>query len=484
MFTAAMRAKPQPTLLVADDTDVTRATIVHSLEAGGLYATAFESGDALLAALPDSALVCVLDLRMHGKDGLACLREIRQRSPHTQVVLLTGVDDARTAVTALKAGAFDYLTKPFNPTELLRTVNRALQVARAARESTELRQCLSAQGAPIEFTGRSAALAHVRHMIDLVGPTEETVLLTGESGTGKTMVARAIHAASPRASGPFISVSCPSLPRDLLESEMFGHEKGAFSGAVQRRLGRVELAAGGTLFLDEIAELPIELQSKLLTFLQERTFYRVGGESPLQADVRIVAATHQNLPRLCREGRFREDLFYRLNVVPIVLPPLRARPEDIEPLATHFLADFARRNHLPQLQLTADAITTLLRHVWPGNIRELENTLARLATLKRHSTTLDAADVTAGLLPPLETVPATTAFPVSSEGISPASLAGRTFEEIEQLALTQTLAACGQNRARAARMLGLSEKTVYNMLRRHATAQPETAPRFQPALAG
>jgi len=471
-----MRAKPQPTLLVADDTDVTRATIVHSLEAGGLYATAFESGDALLAAWPDSALVCVLDLRMRGKDGIECLREIRQRSPHTQVVLLTGVDDARTAVSALKAGAFDYLTKPFNPAELLRTVNRALQVARSARESTELRQCLDAQVGAVEFAGRSAALAHIRHMINLVGPTEETILLNGESGTGKTLVARALHAASRRAAGPFISVSCPSLPRDLLESEMFGHEKGAFSGAVQRRLGRVELAAGGTLFLDEIAELPIELQAKLLTFLQERTFYRIGGESPLQADVRIIAATHQHLPRLCREGRFREDLYYRLNVVPIILPPLRERTDDIEPLATRFLADFARRNHLPELQLNAAAIAALLRHTWPGNIRELENTLARLATLKRDSTTLDATDVAAALRPTIDTITAPTEFPASAAALSPASLAGRTFEEIERLALTQTLAACGQNRAKAARMLGLSEKTVYNMLRRHAAAMAEAEP--------
>lgn len=466
-----MPSKTSPTLLVADDNDLTREVVVHTLEAGGLYATAYTSGEELLAAWPDSALVCVLDLRMKDIDGIECLREIRRRSPHVQVVLLTGVDDARTAVTALKAGAFDYLTKPFQTAELLRAVNRALQVARTARESSELRQCLDSQGAPAELIGRSTALEHIRQLIELVAPTEESVLLTGESGTGKTIAARVLHAASRRAAGPFISVSCPSLPRDLLESEMFGHEKGAFSGAIQRRLGRVELAAGGTLFLDEIAELPVELQSKLLTFLQERTFYRIGGETPLQADVRIIAATHQSLPRLCREGRFREDLFYRLNVVPIELPPLRARPDDIEPLATRFLAEFSRRNHLPPLQLTSASMAALEQHPWPGNIRELENTLARIATLKRHTAKLDAPDLLALLPPKTPDAPAlaepSKKAPATGVGSGP-PFAGQTMAEIERRALEETLTACGQNRARAARMLGLSEKTVYNMIRRHS----------------
>ena len=432
------------------------------LRNAGFGNAGFATGSALLEALTDDTPVCLLDLRMPGRGGFDCLEEIKRRFPRTEVIMLTGVNDAREAVRAVKAGAFDYITKPFKPDDLIRAVTRAVQLARAAREHEDLRHSVGGAVPSADLAGSSAAMIAIRAKISCIGPSEEAVLITGESGTGKTRAARALHLASRRAAGPFISVSCPSLPRELLESEMFGHEKGAFSGAHQKRLGRVELADGGTLFLDEIGELPLELQPKLLTFLQDRTFFRIGGEKAHQADVRIITATNQDLARLCREGRLREDLFYRLYVVPLDMPPLRQHPEDIPELARQFLTHFAQRNATRVSELAPDALAALLRHRWPGNIRELENLLSRAALTAGPGRPISLADLPPGIGRPPEPELAV-AGPVSAEP----RLAGHTLDEIERAALVQTLAACDESRTRTARMLGVSEKTVYNMLRRH-----------------
>ncbi len=461
-----MPHKSISTILVADDDRLLRRIIETSLKQAGIYADCFPSGDALLEALNDETLVCILDINMEGKDGRETLAEVKKRNPSTGVILLTAVNDVREAVDALRAGAFDYLTKPFDHRELVRSVKKAMQIALAARSSEELRNSVSSVGPAVELLGESPAMAHIKSQLDRIGPIGETILLTGESGTGKTLVARAIHSASRRSAGPFMSVSCPSLPRDLLESEMFGHEKGSFSGAHQKRLGRAELAQGGTLFLDEIGEMPLELQPKLLTFLQDHTFFRIGGERSLKADVRIIAATNQDLPKLCAEGRFREDLYYRLNVVPLELPPLRARPEDIKLLAQRFLASFALRNGTKTLPMTAEVVEALLKYRWPGNIRELENVLSRVATLARTSR-IEVTDLPEEILraPQEEQRPLRSVG--SSVAVVPASLAGRSLADIERTALLETLESCGQSRAQAARLLGVSEKTVYNMMKRY-----------------
>jgi DNA-binding NtrC family response regulator len=462
--------KNHPPILIADDTEPVREAVMNTLRCAGHAVAGFGTGAELLAALSEETLVCLLDLRMPGRGGFECLEEVKRRSPHTEVVMITGVNEAREAVRAVKAGAFDYLTKPFRPDDLLRSVNRALQLARAARENAVLRQAVGDAVASADLVGSSEAMHAVRAQVARIGVSEEAVLITGESGTGKTRAARALHLASRRAAGPFISVSCPSLPRELLESEMFGHEKGAFSGAHQKRLGRVELAEGGTLFLDEIGEMPLELQPKLLTFLQDRSFFRIGGEKPRQAEVRIIAATNQDLPRLCREGRFREDLFYRLFVVPLELPPLRAHPEDIPELAEQFLRNSAQRNGTPLRQLTPEAVTRLLRHDWPGNIRELENVLSRAALLAGPDNRITVHDFPRGFGTPGDG--ATAAVEAAPAAPAAAALAGRTLGQIEREALLQPLTACRQSRTQAARMLGVSEKTIYNMMRRHGLAAP------------
>lgn len=461
-----MRVRKISPILVADDFESIREVVLGVLRRVGLGVAGFATGAELLAAVSDDTLVCLLDLRMPGRGGFECLEEIKRRCPHTEVIMLTGVNEAHEAVRAVKAGAFDYITKPFKPDDLVRAVTRAVQVARAAREHEELRHSVGGAVPSADLAGSSSAMNAIRAKISCIGPSEEAVLITGESGTGKTRAARALHLASRRASGPFISVSCPSLPRELLESEMFGHEKGAFSGAHQRRLGRVELADGGTLFLDEIGELPLELQPKLLTFLQDRSFFRIGGEKAHSADIRIITATNQDLARLCREGRLREDLFYRLYVVPLDMPPLRQHPEDIPELAQQFLAHFAQRNATPVSKLTTDALIALQRYRWPGNIRELENLLSRAALTAGAGQPINLYD-----LPPefgRKEAEASVSNAVSDRPV-PAGwvLAGRTIHEIERDALVETLAVCQQSRSLTARMLGVSEKTIYNMMRRH-----------------
>jgi DNA-binding NtrC family response regulator len=450
----------QSTIYIAEDEAVTRKLIHYQLEQAGLYSEAFSSGQDLLQAVHEDLLVCVLDMNMPGLSGMETMKRLRKTCPWVEVVFLTTVNQVEDAVQALKAGAFDYQTKPFEPANLVRSTRQALKLATANRDNTLLRSGLVESSPQADFVGESTAMKRVKELVGRIGASEETVLLTGESGTGKTMLARMLHQSSRRASGPFVSVSCPSLPRDLLESELFGHEKGAFSGAVKKKAGRAELAHGGTLFLDEIGDLPLELQPKLLTFLQERVFYRLGGDQPVECDVRIMAATNRDLRAEVDAGRFREDLYFRLNVLPIEVPSLREHREDVIPLAEKFIRLTADRSGETSPKLTPSALEKLTGYDWPGNVRELENCLARAFVLRRVSSEISGHDI---VLADVATRP-----PEATQGPSDFSgLAGMTLAEIEKHALIQTLAKCGQNRSKAARMLGVAEKTIYNKMSKY-----------------
>ncbi|HET9452568.1 MAG TPA: sigma-54 dependent transcriptional regulator, partial [Aggregicoccus sp.] len=374
------------TVLVVDD-DVAVAKVLGALlSQAGLRVHLAPSGAAGLELLAQHPIdVVVSDVRMPGMGGMELLAEVQRSWPEVPVLLLTAHGTVPLAVEAMKAGAADFVLKPFDRDELLFSVRKAL--ARAERQ---------AEGPlPVRtgaFVGHSRAMAEVEALLARAAASPATVLLRGESGTGKELAAQAVHEGSARRAGPLVKLHCAALPESLLESELFGHEKGAFTGAVQRKPGRVELAHGGTLFLDEVGELPPSVQVKLLRVLQEKTFERLGGTQTQHVDVRFVAATHRPLEEMVARGEFREDLFYRLNVVPVWLPPLRARPEDIAPLARHFLALHAKANGRPSMSLTPGAVALLEAQPWPGNVRELQNFLERLVVLS-DGPTLQAADL-------------------------------------------------------------------------------------------
>lgn len=445
-----------PTILAADDDIVVQRLISHSFEAAGLHVRVTGSGEELLGNISEDTLVTVVDLVMPGISGMDCLREIKKKYPNTEVIILTHVNDAKNAIDAMREGAFDYVTKPFDPDELCLSVRKAMQLSKANHENQGLKVAVSSIRSTRSFIGESAPIQRILKIGQRIAKSSNSVLLYGESGTGKGVMARHLHAASDRADKPFINVSCPSLPRDLLESEMFGHEKGAFSGAIQKRLGKVELAHGGTLFLDEIGEMPLDLQPKLLSFLQERSFYRVGGEKQLEADVRIIAATNRDLQSMTKNGGFREDLYFRLNVLPVSIPSLRDRQSDSLLLALHFLSRAAKREKSKTPTLTKSATQAITSYDWPGNVRELENSIERAFTLRERESQIDLDDL------PQEISGTNSTTPNSDT----TSLAGKTLRDIEKAAIKQTLASCNGNKAESARVLGITEKTIYNKMKR------------------
>ncbi len=451
-------AKPRR-ILVADDDPIIRQVIKHGFESVGLMADYFESGDDLLQGLNDSVEACLLDIQMPGTNGLNCLKRIKKDFPHVEVIILTSINQATEALEAVRLGAFDYITKPFDLKELRNRVTNAMSYCRSQRERETLRNSLAEPQLKSPALGQSVAMQQVHRLVQRIAPTANAVLLTGASGTGKTLLARSIHTASPRSNAPFISVSCPSLPGELLESEMFGHEKGAFTGATARRVGRVQLAEGGTLFLDEIGELPLAMQTKLLTFLQDKTYFRIGGEKSLISDVRIVAATNQDLQQRVEAGLFREDLFYRLNVLPIEMPSLCARVEDIPVLVKYFVERFIQENQQQLPVVTPEYLIQLQQMSWPGNVRELENVVIRSMTLREEPAYLSADDL----------------LGVATTGTAPrgAALGGLTLAEVERRAIVETLELCGQRKAQAARVLGIAEKSIYNKMRRHGLIADE-----------
>ena len=432
-------------LLVVDDDEGLRSFLDAALSSEGHEVTLAVDGADALRRLDAAGFDLVLtDLKMPGVDGLQVLQHVRAEHPGTQVILLTAHGSIETAVEAMKAGACDFLQKPVgSPRELRMVVARALE----RRSLLDFREGVARQaGDAPPLTWGAKAMAPVVDALAKVARTEATVLLLGESGVGKEVAARAVHQMSPRASGPFVALNCAAVPENLIESELFGHEKGAFSGATAQRRGRIEHAAGGTFFLDEVGELRIDLQAKLLRVLQERSFERVGGHRTLAAEVRWVAASNCDLEAMIRDGSFREDLYHRLAAFPVRLPPLRERPEDILPLAGVLLREICRDLKRPTLELSERARAALIGAPWPGNIRQMRNVLERAAILAE-GPVIDDLDL-----------------PAASAGPSTPPLA---LEGLEKDAIVRALAATQGNRRKAAQALGIGLRTLYDKLKRY-----------------
>ena len=427
------------------------------LEQEGFRVTVAGGGLAALEQLdalhPD---ILLSDLRMPDLDGLGVLARARALDPELIVVLMTGFAGVQSAVEAMRQGADDYLLKPLDMAELAVVLDRALERRALRREATQLRSRLKERVRFESMVGVSPVMQELFKTIEQVAPSRPSVLITGESGTGKELVAQAIHENSPRAHGPFVKLHCAALAESILESELFGHEKGAFTGSVGRREGRFKQADGGTLFLDEFGDVPAPVQVKLLRFLQERTFERVGGNETLKVDVRVIAATHRDLVAEVEEGRFREDLYYRLNVVNLAIAPLRARPNDILPLAAHFLARFARESGKPIDGFSDDAIALITGHRWPGNVRELENAVERAVVM------CEGPQITSRELP-------LGIGPTARGGIQ---IPGSTLAEIERHSIVATLEACGGRSAQAAQMLDISVRKIQYKMVEYGVAAP------------
>jgi two-component system response regulator AtoC len=448
----------QPIVLVADDEPTIRTNLHLLLESEGYRVREAADGEEAARLLQDSDVaLCLLDLKMPGRDGMDVLRGHADRLEEAPIIVLTAYGGSAAAIEAMKLGAYDYITKPFDFDEVLFSIRRALKQRALVTQVQSLSRADDRRDAgptEEELVGRSPAMLGVFKTIGRVAPTHEPVLIVGESGTGKELVANAVHKNSPRAAQPFLKVNSAALSPALLESELFGHEKGAFTGAVARRIGRFEHAHGGTLFLDEIGDLDIDLQAKLLRVLQTGQFERVGGEETLQVDVRILAATNRDLSARIAEGRFREDLFYRLNVVTIELPPLRQRRDDIPLLAEHILDKLARKYDWPNLALSPQALAHLSARDWPGNVRELQNVLARAAILAR------------GRIIGVEDVQ-TPKSDSRSESATGSLLLRDILAETEQRVIRQALEQEKWNRTRAARLLGISRRQLFDKIRQY-----------------
>jgi len=449
-------------ILVVENDVLSRTALVDLLVRNGFETVEAENGVAAMDVFRAGEFMAVItDLRMPKMSGLELLKKIRTRDADVPVILVTAYGSVQTAVEAMKEGASDYVTKPFDAQEILTVLSRQANIHQLREENRSLRRQIGAQYGLTNIVGRSEGMRTVFEQVNTVVDSLATVLIQGESGTGKELVARALHFNSARAKGPFVPVSCAALTETLLESELFGHEKGAFTGATTARSGRIEVADGGTLFLDDVDDIPLKAQVKLLRVLQERVVERVGTHRPRSVDVRVVAATKVDLRKKIGEGEFREDLYYRLSVIPIHIPPLRHRKEDISPLVSHFLDRFCEREKCDAMRLSPECIKALEAYTWPGNVRELENVVERLvATCPGPTCGLDALppELVNGRLD--EDVPLPSTFP--KDGID---LLGE-LDRVESRIIRWALARTGGNKSKTARLLQLSRSTLADHMRR------------------
>ena len=452
-----------PSVLIVDDEPNIRRMVGALLSAEGYEVRDAADGlGGVASAAAHEPDVALIDLMMPGPlDGLGALERLRSAHPDLPVVMMSGRAGLSDAVRATKLGAFTFLEKPLTPEGVLLALGSALELRHARRAARALREDLGLAG---EMVGASPSIQKVRELIARVGPSDARVLITGESGTGKELAAAAIHAASPRRERPFVRVNCAAIPRDLVESEMFGHERGAFTGATDRRVGRFELAHTGTLFMDEVGDLGAEAQAKLLRAIEAKEIERVGGGRPIRIDVRIVAATNKDLARAVGEGAFREDLFFRLNVLPIHLPPLRERPDDVPLLVRHFSALHRTRTGRPAVQWTDDALQLMVRHRWPGNVRELANIVERLAILHagEQVTAVHVQQVLAvdrGAVP--DGMPAVLPDPADL-----GSSLNDALDAYERTLIVRALAIAQGNVAEAARRLQTDRPNLYRRMKR------------------
>jgi len=437
-------------VLAVDDSPVIAKLVKSTLTKAGMDVVTAGDCESGLGLLDASFSAVLMDLGLPGMDGVAGIEEVRQRLPEMPCVVISAGEDVQRAVAAMKAGACDYLRKPFDTDELVLRVQHAIHTAQTDTENALFRGSMSQAGAGESWIGVSPQSVDVLAKARQIATSDATVLITGETGVGKSLLARHIHSIGNRSDKPFVAVSCATLPADLVEAELFGHEKGAFTGATREKAGRVEIAGEGTIFLDEIGEMPLSLQPKVLRVLQEREFERVGGTKTHHMEARVIACTSRNLRAMCEDGEFREALYFRISVLPIEIPPLRERRKDIEPLVDRFLGALAAKSGIVK-RLATDARNILRAHSWPGNVRELQNSLERAFTFATGNV-IEARHLTFLFSHPAKH--------------SSASLAGRTLSDIEKEDIQQTLDACNGNKAQAARSLGVSEKSIYNKMDR------------------
>ncbi|MFW5722128.1 MAG: sigma-54-dependent transcriptional regulator [Desulfohalobiaceae bacterium] len=448
-------------ILIIDDEQNYLLILETLLSDEGYAVTTLQDPELAMDFLEESEVdILITDMKMPRMSGQQVLEQVRRDFPHIPVLIMTAFGSIDSAVEAMKRGAFDYITKPFSNDELLLSVSKATRLSQAEQQNRLLRQTLEERYSTHHIIGRSRAMRQVLDMVDRVARTRSSVLLTGESGTGKELIARAIHFASKRKDMPFVSVNCMALNPGVLESELFGHEKGAFTGAVARRRGRFEMAHGGTLFLDEIGELSLDLQVKLLRVLQERTFERVGGTEAVHVDIRLITATNRELAAAVEQGAFREDLYYRLNVVQVHMPALRERREDIPLLAIHFLNHYARENGKEVTGFTPEALEFLSAYEWPGNVRQLENTMERCVVLCQGKT-IGVEDL------PAEIREEEFQFK-SAVDLLPLQLnLADTLEKIEAALVRRALARAGFVQVKAADLLGVSKSLLQYKLKKY-----------------
>jgi two-component system, NtrC family, response regulator HydG len=443
----------QGKLLIVDDELSVRDSLAKWFHEEGYEVTAAENGNDALTRLAESRWdAALVDIKMHGMDGVELQRRMHEIDPQLIVIMMTGYASVETAVAALKNGAYDYVTKPLDPDEIAHLVRKALAHKRTEQENIRLRETVAEVASPEDIVGESTVMQRVFDAIETVGPTDATVLITGESGTGKELVARAIHHASPRKFHPLVVIHCGALTETLLESELFGHEEGAFTGAQYRKKGKFEIAEGGTVFLDEIGDISLKTQTDLLRVLQEREIVRVGSNQSIKVDFRFIAATNKDLDKAIEEGKFRPDLFYRLNVFRIELPPLRERREDIPMLVNYFVRKFSLQMNKKITRVSPPAMNLLQQQTWSGNVRELENAVERAMVVAQEPEIRDSDFVFRATLVP--------------------NGGPKSLDEIEKAHILRTLQSVGWNQTRAAEILSIDRVTLHHKLKRYGWSKP------------